>query len=178
MELDTVSVEVVEHGQAVFVSLAVVGLGSVGSSSMRPKVGGCGATGRPSDGWSGTMVDGTAGPEVFLTLTGNQVGELPLLLGCVQADGLHVVAPAEGGSLSVGEGGTARPPAHQVIPSTEAMHLSGSNGSASTAAAVLTISTGSLRASAAEKVPESSKESASLGGGGHHRENRRQRNKS
>lgn len=119
MEPLAVVVEVVEHGQAVLVPFAVVGLGTAGASSVGPLVGGCGAAGGPPDGGVPAVVHVPAGPEVLLVLATYQIGELPLLGRAVKGDGAHPEAAAEGGPLSVGEAPAPAPPAQQVVLALE-----------------------------------------------------------
>ncbi len=69
VELDAVLVEVVEHGQAELVALAVVGLPASGAASVGPSAhlrdALSGAVGPPH----ATAADATAGPEVILAGT-------------------------------------------------------------------------------------------------------------
>lgn len=119
MEPLAVVVEVVEHGQAVLVPFAVVGLGTAGTSSVGPLVGGGGTAGRPPDGRVPAVVHVTAGPEVLLVLTTYQICELPLLGRGIEGDGVHPDAAAEGGPLSVGEATASAPPAQKVVTALE-----------------------------------------------------------
>lgn len=152
MVLDSVVVEVVQHGQAVLVALPVVRLGPVGTSGVGPQVGVGGPARGPPDGGVATVVDKATGPEVLLSLTCHQVCEVVLLGGVVKRDGSHALALTEGGSLAVGEGGAARPPGHQVALALEVVVSTGSSAAA-TAASLLPAAARPL-----ENVPEAAEE--------------------
>jgi len=168
VELDPVVVEVVEDGEAVLVTITVVGLGTSCSSSVGPEPRGSGTTRRPPDGGVPAVVHITTGPEVALVLPSYQTCELPLLGGRIKGDGLHALAAAEGGSLAGGEAGATVPPAHKVVTPLESMV--GSSGIAAAAAATSTL--GAPTAATAKEVGETAEES--LGGGGYDRQSRQQ----
>jgi len=92
---DTVVVKVVKDGQTVLIALSVVRLGSVGTTSVGPLVGGGSSARRPSDCGTTTMVDTTTSPEIFLTFSGNQVCEMIFLGRVVKRNRLHINTTTE-----------------------------------------------------------------------------------
>ena len=97
-----------DDGETVLVALGVVGLPGT------PPVLGGGPAAGPAHA-PRSVVDGAAGPEVRLSLSHQQAGELPLLGGAVQGHGGHPVGLTVGGALAGCEGGAAQPPGDQVL---------------------------------------------------------------
>ena len=75
--------------------------------------------------WSSTWPGHTSpshsapSPEILLSLSGHQAGELPLLGAAVDADGPHPIWSTKWFSWALSEGGAAQPPAHQVVAALE-----------------------------------------------------------
>lgn len=111
------------------------------------------AAARPVDD-SLSVVEVSAGPEVLLSLVGDQIDEVLRLFGSVQADGPHAVLAAPCGRAAVGEARAAQTPAEQVRPSAEV--VVGSRCPAATAAitAVAVVVVAAPVAASAEEVAE------------------------
>merc|ERR1712106_1196161 len=86
MELDSISVEVVQDSNTELVPLPVVWLWTAGSSCRGPG----NIVIRPSRGPADISIPNVStSPEVFLAITGNKTEKLPLLGRTIQTDWLH-----------------------------------------------------------------------------------------
>ena len=100
--------------------------------------------------------DPPTSPEKSLALPAHKSQELPLLGCTVNTDQPHTISTAEWFSPTLGEGGAAKPPAYQVIPSLKLMVCSVSSSTPSS-------SSSSYRRSVTlwpTTTPSSSKESS------------------
>merc|ERR1711892_862650 len=103
MELDSISVEVVQDSNTELVPLPVVWLWAAGSSCRGPG----NIVIRPSRGPANVSTS----PEVFLAITGNKTEKLPLLGRTIHTDWSHTVCTTERRSFTMSKRGTSYPPA-------------------------------------------------------------------
>jgi len=104
---DSIGIKIVENRQTEFITLSVIGLGSLCPSSVGPIDIIVPLPRRPTNVPSIYL---STGPEVPLPVLSNKTKELPFLSRAVKTDCLHTIGTAEGFPFTLSELGAANSP--------------------------------------------------------------------